>query len=62
MPSTTEQKDIPLVVRYFDVLSGVKNGLLYFIEQADKTVRALRYLTKPSLDTNKLDILQIMQI
>jgi hypothetical protein len=31
------RKIFPLVVRYFDPLSGIKNTLLDFIEQADET-------------------------
>lgn len=50
------RKIFPLVVRYFDPLSGVKNRLLDFIEQADETANATHNLIKSSLDTHKLDI------
>jgi hypothetical protein len=50
------RKIFPLVVRYFDPLSGVENTLLDLIEQADETGNAIQKLIKSSLDTRKLDI------
>jgi hypothetical protein len=50
------RKIFPLVVRYFDPLSGVENRLLDFIEQADETANVIHNWIKSSLDTHKLDI------
>jgi hypothetical protein len=38
-------KIFPLVVRYFDPLSGAKNRPLDYIEQVDETVNALNKLS-----------------
>jgi hypothetical protein len=49
-----------LVVRYFDPLTGLKNRFLDCVEQADETPNAIQNLMKSSLDTHKLDIINLI--
>lgn len=46
----------PVCIQYFDLLKGVQNKLLAFVESAEETSMAITGLVQQSLEKHNLDV------
>lgn len=46
----------PVCIQYFDLLKGVQNKLLAFVESAEETSMAITGLVQRSLEKHNLDV------